>query len=155
MDSGQSHNNPQGHVHHPEFIIVEDDQTTGQKTESQKDTSSYASFEELSSVRFPFAVRVASFGLSFLMFMSAIAAAIGLFFTGCLILITFGYYDKAKLIFKRCHNWWRKAIVLSLGFFVAVFSPSFGFAIIIIYFLMLGEKINHDILRRMLHSATR
>ncbi len=143
------------HIHHPEFILIEEEQSGRQGHGYRRESPDFASFEELSTVHFPFSIRIAALGLSFLMLMSVVASLAALILTGSGVAATLGLSRKVVDLFHKCLGWLRKAAVLSMGFFVAVFSPSFGFAIIIIYFLLLGEKINHDILKRMLQSASK
>lgn len=142
-------------IHHPEFIIIDEESAEKERIQGRREEGSFSSFEDLTDVKFPFSIRVVSFGLSLLMLMSAIAAVLGIIGAGLISVLTLGYYERSIALFHRCVNWWRKSSVLALGFFIAIFSPSFGFTIIIIYFLMLGEKISHDILKKMLYSATK
>lgn len=40
-----------------------------------------------------------------------------------------------------------------LGTFVAIFSPTFGFGILILYFMLQGEKMDERILSRFVHTV--
>lgn len=145
-----------GHVSHkPEFILIEEGSPEGYSNQESSDEPEFSSFEELGKVSYPLSIRFLSLFMSLLSFLSAVGSSIALLALAITVICTFGQVNAINQAFHNTYSWLSKSFVLTLGFLVAVFSASFGFAIIILYFMMLGEKINPAILRKMLDSALR
>ncbi len=145
------------HIHKPKFIIIEDEFVKGSAGtwEEGPKEGPYSPFQGLSDVKFSLSLRIISLGLSLLLILSTLVVTIATLFCGLLKLITFGRIKRVDDLFTNCYSLMRKSLVLTIGLFIATFSPSFGFAIIIIYFLMIGEKLNQDLLRRLFSTTFR
>lgn len=147
---------PPQYTHHPEFVIIDDgnhrQQTSSRASSGSQKVPPFTSIEQLSEAHYPLSIRLLCTLLSLLMVFSSIAAAIltGIFALG--VVFTLGKHEYTRNLFDYFWGWWRKTLVLALGFFVAFFSPPFGFSIIIIYFVLMGEKLNQELLRRVMQT---
>lgn len=138
---------PQGNVHHkhrPEFIIIEDAHT--EKAEGKRSEKAIP-LGEIFKVDFPFSLRIMSLGFSFVLFLAAFIVLMGAVL--CLLGygVSFGYSEVVKNQMVKCYRWGRKFLVMGLGFGIAIFSPSLGLALIVIYFMLQGEKMNPSLSR--------
>ncbi|MFA6915895.1 MAG: hypothetical protein WC222_05825 [Parachlamydiales bacterium] len=141
------------HTHRPEFILLEDTHKERPHAESNpysREENPLPPLEDVIKTDFPFTLRVMSLGFSIMMFFAAIGALIGTIFCFLINLITLGYSKTANDWVAKCFYWWKKLFVLSLGFFIAVFSPSLGLTIIVVFFILQGEKLSSGIFSKIL-----
>lgn len=140
-----------GDLHHnPKFIIVEEEVFKGHTNEryNEKDDE-LKSFEKLKQVKYPILIRIICFFFTLLAFFSALSAFLGVVISLILTLITLGKYPQSQVAFRQCINWLKKSLVFLLGCSIAIFSPHFGFVLIVVYFLILGEKLDNQFIRRV------
>lgn len=152
MDSSRPPWEKASFTHKPEFIQIEDAHAEHIHTEKGSYTRQEKAFpplEDVAKTEFPFTLRLMSFGFSLMMLIAAIGAIIGTVISGILYLLSLGYSATLNKYTEKCFNWWKKFFVLSLGFFIAIFSPSLGLTIIVVYFILQGEKFRPGLFGRI------
>jgi len=144
------------HVHHPEFIILEEDREKEGEGEFSKQEFAYLhTFHNLSKVNFPFFFRLLALGLSCVIFMLSFVVlallSIGVV-VGLMGLFRIEEMNKPMIRFWTIY---RRMLVFSLGLFVAMFSPPLGFALILVYLFLLGEPVDGGLLQKIFLSRFR
>ncbi len=98
------------------------------------------SYEKMGARSYPISVRVVCLFCSlFILFFLLLATPFLLFFLGVNILTLF-QWDAFKQRTKVIWFTYSKMLVTALGLLVAVLSPALGISIILVYFMMQGQK---------------
>lgn len=149
-----SQDSPPPHIHHhPQFIFIEEEkfqESHSQRSGAASEGSSVA-LEQLGNLRYSWHVRLTALVFAVIAVVALFFALVLLLFSALGVCCTGGFYTPARRLLSRMSHWCRKAAVLALGFVVAILSPAFGFAIIVLYFILAGERLNQELLQRMMH----
>lgn len=132
----------------PDYIYIEEEHRQSSRTEKG---DYFQTIETLSKKQFSVGLRVLT------AFMSIGALAIGLVLavvclvSGALAALLFFQSEAFNANFRRHWKWFRRACAFLLGLSVATFSPTFGFGILILYFMLQGEKFDNRIISRFVN----
>ena len=85
--------------------------------------------------------------------MGALLLGLGAVVAAFLATLLFFQSEKVNGLVKSLWGLYRKALVYSLGTFAATFSPSFGFGIIVLYYMLRGESMEGDPFMRMVNPV--
>lgn len=129
----------------PEFIIL--DQDTEDETQKlgatpQDPSQMLGSIQTMTKGRQPFYLRILAFFGTFVMLaLSTIVLAVLLItlLISLLLLRRSKYMNEQAAVAWRC---FKKAMVFSLGCFVCIFNLSMGVGIVLMYFMLTGEKVS-------------
>lgn len=140
----------------PEFIYIDD---MGQRAHSKGDQKqekmqSFESIQQLNKRHYPYGLRIFTFMAALSSFC---VAALTFFLVVAVFLIAIVCFFQIEAVNKILSNLWklfRRGLVFSLGMFIATFSPSFGFGIVFLYFLLNGEKMNNKIISRLFEKSS-
>lgn len=139
----------------PEFIFVDVDREEEAQKFRSFEEQYFRSFQSLKHKDSSISVRVTCFLGALLLLIAVIFAAPFLLIFVILNVLTF---FKAKPFWLQTKKLWmylKRALVVALGFSVAVFSPSFGLTIIMIYFLLQGHQMQNQFMMKLMRSRTR
>lgn len=138
-------------IHHvPEFVYIDDEDTYEyESTFSGMREKGSDSLQDLVKRRYPAKLRVITFFISLLALLFTCVTLIFLTLYVCLSGLLLFQNDRLNFYLKKCFNVFKKSLVFFLGFFVATLSPGFGFGIIILYFIMQGEKMSDPVMGRI------
>lgn len=140
--------------HRPEFIIIDEEryeETSRSEGAYQQSSSYYESLNKLHEIKPTLTIRIACLISSLMLFAYTAFIGVLMLLTLALVAITFG---QAKSAVKGLAYFWSLLIrlfVISSGLFVGLFSPTFGLGIIILFFVLQGEK-EDPILSRIIKS---
>jgi hypothetical protein len=139
--------------HRPEFVIIDDDRfEQGHEGEaSQEGGSFYESLNKLHEVKPTFSIRIACLISSVLLFMYTAFIGVLMLIAFALMVVTFGYFKNVVKGFVNFWNLFIKLFVISMGLFVGFFSPTFGLGIIILFFVLQGDR-EDPLLSRIIKS---
>lgn len=128
----------------PDFIYIEPEvQDKSKSGSAQHDPKQmFGSIQSVAQGRHPFYLRILSFLGTFVMiFLSLVVLAV-LFITvtASLLFLRQSPYlnEQAAITWKS----FKKALVFTLGCFVCIFNLSLGIGIVLMYFMLSGEKVN-------------
>lgn len=135
----------------PEFIYIEDHRVEGEfGPEAEGGYSEYfESIEKLGQAHYPWFLRMLTLLLSIGLAVWSVILALITLALAVLDLITLYKVDNFGKTGKRYRKMMSKTVVGALGCFVATFHPPFGFGIIVLYFMMLGERLSQDMMSKM------
>ncbi len=131
-------------------VILLDDQQSERNYQEGKDF--FDSFHRFEKATYPMPFRFFTFTASLTLFLSS--AILACFLIISLFIGLLALYQSPTLN-GPIHRIWkilRRLLVISLGLFIGSFSPAFGFGIVLLYFIMQGEKLNVSILSRMMNK---
>ncbi len=140
-------------IHQPEYIILDGNETDGHGASSGEERGEYVeALSRLGKKSFPFAARI-------LIFLTAIGIAVAslIALAGAIVstllagLILFQKAEVNMYMFKAWANA-KKLAVFTLGLIIAIFSPVFGFGIIVLYLMLLGEHLDQSFFKRMFYQ---
>jgi hypothetical protein len=137
------------HTHRPEFIFIDTERPKQRRVVTSEEPNV---FVNLRDVHYKWYVRVVALLWAFCLWL---LTALTLAAVCCLALgtlVTLGYYQPIRTGLTKTYQWCCKIAVLALGFSVAVLSPSFGMAIIFVYFTLLGEELDRKLFYRFMRS---
>lgn len=142
-------------IHHPEFIVVTEEYKESSSGGEYKYQSSatFEPFEKLRDVKPSFIVRFACLFSSMILFAAAFCGVFILLGLCVLVLISLAQVPSLNQFAKNYWSMLRKVFVTALGLFVAVFSPVFGFGIIILYFVLVVGGTNDPIFSKFFESS--
>lgn len=138
----------------PEFIYVDPDVETEREAPDlggfgQEYFTSFQTFKKKDS---SIMVRVVSF-FGALILLGAVILGLPFFLLFlALNLITF---FKMKPFWEQTIKLWeyiKRVLAVIVGLFVAVFSPSFGLTIIMVYFLLQGQRLENQFMMKLMKS---
>lgn len=145
-DSNDESEKPKQEKKLPEFIFLDDDShEASQKlgTHRQDPEQVFGSIQTIAKRRHPLYLRLlAFFGTLVLFAVSIFLFAIALFvFILSLLLFRQSSYmnEQASVSWKS----FKKSAVFTLGCFVCIFNLSFGVGIVLMYFMLSGEKFDN------------
>lgn len=139
----------------PEIIYIDDISIEPELEESTAQEQFYSSIHELGKGKhYPLFMRILTFFASLallilLPFFMLFAAAHGLV-AGLVLFRNSASNAKARYYWKQL----KKTIAVTLGLLIATISPSFGFGIIILYFLIQGEEIQNSFLNQVINRKS-
>ncbi len=131
----------------PDFIYVDSgqhDETQNLGTTTQDPRQMFGSIQTMAKGKHPFYLRaLALIGTFIMLFLSAIVFIVLLitFVLSVIFLRQSTYFNEQVSIAWKCFK--RKAMVFTLGCFVCIFHLSLGIGIVLMYFLLTGEKFNN------------
>lgn len=129
-------------IHHPEFIILDDSQEYMQRERGGSRRSEYFTvLQQLNGIKHGWSVRLIAFATFLFMLLSS--AFVCVLFVVALVFAGLAFYQSAELN-KRLRKSWKnvkKMLAISLGLFLAILSPAFGFGVIILYLMLNHENI--------------
>lgn len=138
--------------HHPQFIFIEDERTVeSEEPRGREETEHF--FEQLSELQASWPLRLGALVSGILLAGCCLVAMLLTALTGAGVLATLGWHEGTKGMFRKCRKWMCRVAAVSVGLFVGVFSPSFGIGIILVYFILLGERINQELFNRVLRTS--
>jgi hypothetical protein len=130
----------------PDFIYVDhgpQDDAHKIGATPQDPRQMFGSIETMTRGRHPFYLRLLAFLGTFVMiFLSVIVFAVALVFIALsLLFVRQSTYmnEQARVAWK----FFKKAMVFTLGCFVCIFNMSFGIGIVLMYFMLTGEKLSN------------
>lgn len=139
----------------PDFIYVDNgDHYENFQGGAWRERKEYLeSIQKLGKGKYPFSLRILTF-----------FASLATFFTSCIALILclpafiiaallLFQVKKVNAVLKKYWKLFKRTLVISFGLIISSFSPSIGFGIILLYFLILGEKINNRFLAHMVNLS--
>lgn len=136
----------------PEFIFVDADRESETPRYGGFEEQYFRSFQTLKHKDSSISVRITCL-LGALLLSVIVALATPLLLL-CVILNVLTFF-KGKNFWLQTKKLWmylKRACVVILGFLVALFSPSFGLTIIMIYFLLQGQRMENDFMMKLLRS---
>lgn len=135
---------PQQEQKLPEFVFVDenykDENQLGSTPEDSKQI--FGSIQSIAQGRHPFYLRVIAFFGTFAMIALSVVVLIVVLITSLLSILLLRqsqYMNEQAAISWRS---FKKAMVFTLGCFVSIFNISMGVGIVLMYFLLTGEKVN-------------
>src|ERR1700733_8987960 len=134
----------------PEFVYVDVDREDEAKKFSGFEEQYFRSFQALKHKGSSISVRITCLLGSLLLIVTVAFAVPFLLLFAILNALTF---FKMKLFWLQTKKLWmylKRALVVTLGFAVAVFSPSFGLTIIMIYFLLQGQQMENQFMMKLM-----
>lgn len=142
------HSEEDKQVHEPEVIIL--DQEGKQSNKNNEEKGEYIRvLQELGKKHYPFSMRLLAFVTTFFI---AGATLLALFFAllGTLIagLVLFQNPKVNESMLKSWKNV-KKLLTITLGVAISIFSPSLGLGLIMLYFMIQGERINKTIFTKV------
>lgn len=137
----------------PEFVYVEEEGEWRQEEpfEHFKEHFSHSA-EMMKKQHYPLALRI--FCLIGSLFLFAFTFFV-LIYVALSLVVNILTFFRMRGFWERTKSWWgalKKTFVTSSGLLVAVFSPAFGLAIIMVYFLLLGQSMDEQWATRILKS---
>lgn len=128
----------------PDFIYVDQTHEDPSKIGStQQDTQKmFGSIQSMSKGNQPFYLRILALICSCLIFLGSFIILFGFLIYLSLSLIAF---RQSTFLNQQTAIGWRaykKTMVFALGSFICVFNISFGVGIVLMYFMLTGEKLN-------------
>lgn len=136
----------------PEFIVIEEgEEGEGYGTFGEEQEATFQAFQKIiTGKRYPFSLHVWMFFL-FLVTLTISCIAVFLLFLSLAIatltLFQFKAFNNYAMMIWRN---FRRMIVFTLGFAIAIFSPPFGFGIILLYFMLYGDALANQFAERMM-----
>lgn len=128
--------------HRPEFVVIEED-TASASFSGYKEEEQYKSlFGNLKKVESTWAIRIMAF---FACFLLIAVAAFSLFFTTIsFLLAAFTLFKNSQANQAALKSWknFKKILVCALGLAIGVFSPSLGFGLVFLYFVLHDEVLD-------------
>ena len=153
-DSEKAKEKPEAERKMPDFIYVDDHhQTDTDKIGStqQDPNQMFGSIQTMAKGSQPFYIRLLAIAAFSFVFCGSFVVLLGflIYLTLSLLLLR-----QSDFLNKQTSVSWRaykKMIVFALGSFVSIFNLSFGLGIVMMYFMLNGEKMNS----RMMDELTR
>lgn len=135
----------------PEFIYIETNQDYREEYFRENPKMEFGrTFESLTRKEYPLMLRL--FCLVFAGFVLSFSLMV-FFFVALFTLINLVTFFTLPQFRKRTKELWlqlKKLFVSGIGLLVAVISPPFGFAIIMVYFLLKGARMEEDWVSRVM-----
>lgn len=149
MDEEERQPKPQAH-HRPEFIII-DEEHYEETREGEPTGHYYESFNKLHEIKPSMTIRLVCLFSSLVL--SLYAALVGVFvlIALALTLVTLGQVKSAVLFLTNFWGLFIKLFVIVCGLFVGFFSPTFGLGVIVLFFVLQGDK-DDPLLSRIIQS---
>jgi hypothetical protein len=138
----ENHPDSNGDIHHrPEYVILEPEEGAQKKKEESEDL--IKKLRALGSKQFPWSIRLSI--LIVFLFLTLFTIIPLLYFVASLAGSTLTLFQSSTLKrhLKKSWSMFVTTLVVLLGFAVALFSPAFGFSIILLYTMLHpGEHAN-------------
>jgi hypothetical protein len=137
-------------IHQPEFIILDgSDEGPSPSQESKEMGAEYVeTLQKIGHMSFGWPIRIMCFS-------GAIIAALATAFVAVLACVSFLIAGLVLFMMKDANAQMfkvfatvRKLFVLTLGLLIAVFSPPLGLGMIVLYFMLHGERLQQSIFTR-------
>jgi hypothetical protein len=132
----------------PDYIYV--DEKSDEKTKGDFGEKYFTSLNNLNARTYPFALRLMTlFGAIILGFWMFLLGAC----LGVLALVSAVFFFQWKELNQLTHRFSKivcRLFAISLSLLVATWDPAFGFGIILLYFMLQGEKLETGFMGRIL-----
>ncbi|MCE5318885.1 MAG: hypothetical protein LLG04_16175 [Parachlamydia sp.] len=123
-----------GHtVHQPEYVILDAEEETPQSDQSGE---LFDTLKALSAKHIPWPMRIAFLFLFFFCLAFAVILIIHLLFHTVLATVTLFQSPALNSHVQKAWKILVSAIVVALGFAIAIFSPTFGLSVMMLYFML-------------------
>lgn len=140
----------------PEFVFLEkdiEDENLGATPQDPRQM--FGSIETMAKGKHPFYLRILSFlGLFIMLAMALVAFALFLI-TLTLSLLFARQVNYFNVRASGAWNWFKKFLVFSLGCFVSIFNFSLGLGIVLMYFMLRGEKFQNRFFQEFTNNQKR
>lgn len=138
----------------PEFIYVDSGREEIRGSYQQFSQQEYIqSFQKIGTIHFPISIRFICLLLALVMFLTAAFVSI---FVALFFMLNILTFFQAKQFWAKTKELWirlKKVIVTAFGALIGVFSPAFGFSIILVYLMLQGGTQNEDWVTRIIRSS--
>lgn len=143
-----SKQDPENPIHQPEFIILEAEELP--RSEEQSDI--FETLKKVNAKHFPWGIRIII--LTVFLFFFPILAILLLYvlIQAAVALVTFFQSPAAISNLQKAWTTFTNGIVMTLGLGIAIFSPAFGFSVIMLYFLLHRDNSGGVYVRRFFKS---
>jgi hypothetical protein len=139
----------------PEFIFVDVDRESEAQKTSGFEEQYFRSFQALKHKDSSISLRITCLLGALLLLVTLMFAIPFLLLFLLFNVLTFFKIQSFWAQTKKLWLYLKRALVMALGFSVAVFSPSFGVTLIMIYFLLQGQKMENHFMMKLMRSSMR
>lgn len=129
--------------HNPEFIVVDEPETLHFEEEQ------ISSIKYLSDIKPSLGLRLFCLASSIVIGCVSVVLLGGAALFGFLSVLVLEKSSTLNNLFDKTFKAAQKMIVFTLGLFVATFSISFGFGMIILFFFLRGEAMDSEFVNRL------
>lgn len=129
----------------PEFVYLDDgpeDEKLRMGATPQDPRQMFGSIETMAQGRHPFYLRVLSLFGTFIMLAFALVVFVVMIVALSLSLLLLRQSSTVNQQAFAAWRWFKKLIVFALGSFVSIFNFSLGIGIVLMYFMLTGQKMN-------------
>ena len=137
-------------IHQPEFVILEGGGESFSSGTTNKEQLEYIeTLQKIGKMSFGWPVRIMCLSATII---AAASALVVFFFTVLSVLLAslalFMMKDVNAYMLKAINNL-RKLLAITVGLFIAVFSPPLGLGMIVLYFMLHGEALSNGLFNRI------
>lgn len=127
----------------PQFIYIDEQHEWRQEGDFTGGEHDYIhSFEKLRKGKYPLALRITTFVVSFWCLFAAILVFL-IFLMGVVLgVVTLFRVEGINMRIRYLWNGVAKLLVFGCGLFVASFNPPYGIGLVLLYFMMKGQELN-------------
>lgn len=133
----------------PDYIYVEEDDQSNAFSAQYKEY--YNALNRLQKYNYSWGIRLACLFVTALMTVYIALMGLLFLFTGALAALMLFRSESANIHFQQYWRRFRRSVVIGLGTCVAIISPAFGFGIVVLYFMLHGDKLNDTFFSRFLN----
>jgi hypothetical protein len=130
-------------IHEPEFIILDAEDEDRESFVKKSQAEYFETFQMLKTLRHTWSLRL----ISAVLFWFSLFVLVVFFFVFAVNVLfsVVTLFQNKKLDSGTLAAWaqFKKACVFSVGLLLAVFSPSLGFGLIVLYYLLREEKLSN------------
>jgi hypothetical protein len=138
-------------IRKPEFIIIEDDNSREDGIFSGPASAQlFDSLKKLRKMKTPWFLRVCTIIVSASSLIIASSLACILIVSLLLSFICLRQWKHLNFLIEKGWMVCKYLLVTSLGTFIATLYPSFGFGTILLYFLMIGQGLDSNLMKRFM-----
>lgn len=134
------------HPQDPKIIILD----PSMEENAERGEGEYKqAIHQLSGQKFPMVFRFFALFVSMILMIVTLFLLASTLIAVATVLITLGMN---KQLIRTMHAFWgmfKKMVVFTLGFVIAIFNPPFGIGVVTLYFMMRGESLDSNVAGRM------
>lgn len=136
-------------VHTPEYVLLDAEESSEKREETG---DAFQTMRGIGAKKFPWSMRIVIILAFVPVLLAAIVTLFALAFTFALAFITFFQSSEMNNNLKKAWETFKSVLAVILGLIIAIFSPAFGFSIIMLYFMLHQQEGRSAYVRRFFQS---
>lgn len=136
----------------PDYIYVNEGADEGSSLEHEENEEGFQKIQQLKNLHFSYGVRLFTAFFCFLAFIFTCVSLVFCAVSGAISAALLFRNEICNRAFQRYWKWLRRGAAVALGLFVGIFSPNFGYAILLIYFMLQGEQFENSMVSNFVYK---